>query len=120
MPGGTSEFLPHPHPSQVPPSAQVGGGGGWKPSYGTLERTPGEGHCVGSQPEGCNFDGRTTGDQTLLKVDGQLHRKVLRGGNNNKGERIRAKFIGGQGTGVNLGGGVRGDQKHRWQEIIVN
>ena len=41
--GAPSHFPLHPNPSQVPPATQVG----------DLDRTPGEGHLVSSQPEGC-------------------------------------------------------------------
>ena len=100
----------NPHPSQVPPAAQVGGG--CKPAYGTLDRKPGEDIGRASAGGLKTSDGRTTGDQTLLEGDGRLHRNGWRGGNWKKGERIQARCPGGQGTRVNLEGEKGGDHNH--------
>ena len=52
--GGAISFAPPPTPK---PSTTIRTGreGGCKPSYVTLDSTPGEGHLVGSQPEGCRL-----------------------------------------------------------------
>ena len=52
--------------------------------------------------------GRKTYAQPLLEADRQPHRNGRRGGNSKKGDRIRERCPGGQGTRVNLGGGKRG------------
>ena len=101
--GAPSPSPLHPYPSQEPPAAQVGGG--CKPAYGKMDRTTGEDIGRLSARGLVTSDGRTTGEQTLLEWDGRLHRNGQRGGNRKKGERIRARCYGGQGTRVNLGGG---------------
>ena len=74
--GGRRILRPlHPHPSQVPPAAQVGGAnlhmGRWKPGEGIGQKSAG-----GLETSA----GRTTGDQTLMEGGGRLNRHGQRGG----------------------------------------